>query len=62
MIIIHYRAYSTKGTGKPITFVNSDFKVDRSYDDITHEIEVTKSLRILLRKQGINSHIAVETT
>lgn len=52
-VIIHYRAYSTKGTGKPITFVNSDFKVDRSYDDITHEIEVTKSLRILLRKQGI---------
>ena len=52
-VIIHYRAYSTKGTGKPITFVNTDFKVDRSYDDVTHEIEVTKSLRVLLRKQGI---------
>ena len=27
-IIIHYRAYSTKGTGKPLTFTSSDFAKD----------------------------------
>lgn len=31
-VIIHYRAYSTKGTGKPLTFVNTDFVVNDKYD------------------------------
>ena len=31
-IIIHYRAYSTKGTGKPLTFTSSDFAKDGRND------------------------------
>ena len=39
-VIIHYRAYSTKGTGKPLTFVNTDFVVNEVGDaDLVVEIE-----------------------
>lgn len=39
-VIIHYRAYSTKGTGKPLTFVNTDFVVNEEGDvDVVIEIE-----------------------
>ena len=39
-VIIHYRAYSTKGTGKPLTFVNTDFVVNETGDaDLVVEIE-----------------------
>lgn len=39
-VIIHYRAYSTKGTGKPLTFVNTDFVVNEIGDaDLVVEIE-----------------------
>ena len=35
-----YRAYSTKGTGKPLTFVNTDFVVNETGDaDLVVEIE-----------------------
>lgn len=38
-VIIHYRAYSTKGTGKPLTFVNTDFVVNEVGDaDLVVEI------------------------
>ena len=53
-VIIHYLAYSTKGTGKPLRFVNSDFKVDTSGDITTLEIEVRKELRVLFKKGGID--------
>jgi len=39
-VIIHYRAYSTKGTGKPLTFVNTDFVVNEVGDaDLVVEIK-----------------------
>lgn len=39
-VIIHYRAYSTKGTGKPLNFVNTDFVVNEVGDaDLVVEIE-----------------------
>ena len=53
-VIIHYLAYSTKGTGKPLRFVNTDFKVDTSGDITTLEIEVRKELRVLFKKGGID--------
>ena len=48
-IIIHYRAYSTKGTGKPLTFTSSDFAKDGRNDVQVTEIEVDKSIRVQLR-------------
>lgn len=53
-VIIHYIAYSTKGTGKPLRFVNSDFKVDTSGDINTLEIEVRKELRTSFKRDGID--------
>ena len=53
-VIIHYRAYSTKGTGKPLTFVNTDFYVDRSADVTTLDIEVRKDLRVIFKKNHID--------
>lgn len=53
-VIIHYIAYSTKGTGKPLRFVNSDFKVDTSGDIVTIEVEVRKELRTLFKRDGIS--------
>ena len=52
-IIIHYRAYSTKGTGKPLTFTSSDFAKDGRNDVQVTEIEVDKSIRVQLREHGI---------
>lgn len=52
-IIIHYRAYSTKGTGKPLTFTNSDFVQDKRNDVQITEIEVDKSIRVQLKEHGI---------
>lgn len=52
-VIIHYRAYSTRGTGKPLTFVNTDFKYDSSDDVISLDIEVRKELRLLFKKNRI---------
>lgn len=52
-IIIHYRAYSTKGTGKPLTFTNGDFKTNKLNDMQVTEIEVDKSIRVQLRERGI---------
>ena len=43
-VIIHYRAYSTKGTGRPLSFVNTEFVVDAS-GDTNVEIEIEKSFR-----------------
>lgn len=43
-VIIHYRAYSTKGTGKPLSFVNTEFVVDES-GDTNVEIEIEKKFR-----------------
>ncbi|MEL5894824.1 FHA domain-containing protein [Bacteroides sp. GD17] len=52
-IIIHYRAYSTKGTGRPLTFTNGDFATNRMNDMQLTEIEVDKSIRVQLREHGI---------
>jgi len=52
-IIIHYRAYSTKGTGKPLTFTNEDFKMNKLNDMQFTEIEVDKSIRVQLKERGI---------
>lgn len=52
-IIIHYRAYSTQGTGKPLTFTNTDFKVNSFNDLKVTEIEVDKTVRVQLREHGI---------
>lgn len=52
-VIIHYRAYSTLGTGRPITFVNTDFKVDPTKDVISLDIEVRKELRSIFKKYKI---------
>lgn len=52
-IIIHYRAYSTKGTGKPLTFTNEDFKMNKLNDMRFTEIEVDRSIRVQLREHGI---------
>lgn len=52
-IILHYRAYSTKGTGKPLTFTNADFSRNQLYDTTFTEIEVEKSIRVQLREHGI---------
>lgn len=39
-VIIHYRAYSTQGTGKPLSFVNTEFVVDEAGDaNLVVEIE-----------------------
>lgn len=39
-VIIHYRAYSTKGTGKPLSFVNTEFVVNEVGDaNLVVEIE-----------------------
>lgn len=43
-VIIHYRAYSTKGTGRPLSFVNTEFVVDAS-GDANVEIEIEKNFR-----------------
>lgn len=43
-VIIHYRAYSTKGTGKPLSFVNTEFVVNDS-GDADVEIEIEKKFR-----------------
>lgn len=43
-VIIHYRAYSTKGTGRPLSFVNTEFVVDTS-GDTNVEIEIEKKFR-----------------
>lgn len=52
-VIIHYRAYSTLGTGRPLTFVNTDFKFDPSDDVISLDIEVRKELRSIFKKYKI---------
>lgn len=39
-VIIHYRAYSTQGTGKPLSFVNTEFVVNETGDaNLVVEIE-----------------------
>lgn len=53
-VIIHYRAYSTKGTGQVLTFTNADFITDTSSDITTYEIEVRKSLRTIFKQNGID--------
>ena len=52
-VIIHYRAYSTKGTGKPLTFVNTDFKCERSGDCLNFDFEVRRELRSIFKKYDI---------
>lgn len=52
-VIIHYRAYSTLGTGRPLTFVNTDFKFDTSKDVTTQELEVRKELRSVFKEYNI---------
>lgn len=47
-VIIHYRAYSTKGTGRPLSFVNTEFVVDAS-GDTSVEIEIEKNFRTTWR-------------
>jgi biopolymer transport protein ExbB/TolQ len=52
-VIIHYRAYSTLGTGKPLTFTNTDFNQDTRLDVQRSEVEVERALRVQLKDQGI---------
>lgn len=51
-IIIHYKAYSQKGTGRSLSFTNSEFLVDRS-GDIQQTIEITKTTRHWINVYGI---------
>lgn len=53
-VIIHYRAYSTQGTGRVLTFTNSDFITNTASDVTTYEIEVRKRLRTLFKQNGIS--------
>lgn len=48
-VIIHYRAYSTKGTGKPLTFVNTDFVVNEDYD-LNLVVEIKREFRTAWRE------------
>lgn len=53
-VIIHYRAYSTQGTGRVLTFTNDDFITNTASDVTTYEIEVRRSLRAIFRENGID--------
>lgn len=52
-VIIHYRAYSTRGTGAPLVFTNEDFHRVSSEDLIVKEIEIRREFRVELRKHGV---------
>lgn len=43
-VIIHYTAYSAKGTGRPLRFTNRDFSVDHQ-GDVNMAIEIQKPIR-----------------
>lgn len=51
-IIIHYKAYSQRGTGRSLSFTNSEFLVDRS-GDVQQTIEITKTTRHWISVYGI---------
>ncbi len=43
-IVIHYKAYSQKGTGKPLTFSSNEFHIDHSSDRVL-TIEIDKPFK-----------------
>ena len=43
-VVIHYRAYSTKGTGKSLSFVNTDF-VTRNDGDMDATLRIERKVR-----------------
>lgn len=51
-IIIEYDAYSSTGSGKKLSFTNTDFLVDVTGDIISTKIEVTKDVWVDLENMG----------